>query len=57
VCDSRITSAEGEIFEKIIDFFKNHLFLYMSSLSVCTPACQKRPSDPIVGGYESPCGC
>jgi hypothetical protein len=29
----------------------------MSALSACTSACQKRASDPITDGYESPCGC
>jgi hypothetical protein len=31
-------------------------FMYMSALSTCTPACQKRASDPITDGCESPCG-
>ena len=29
----------------------------MSALSACTPACQKKASDPITYGCESPCGC
>ena len=29
----------------------------MSALSACTPACQKRASDPIIDGCEPPCGC
>ena len=31
--------------------------MYMSDLSACTPACQKRASDPITDGCEPPCGC
>ena len=31
-------------------FFK--IYLFMSALSVCTPACQKRASDPSVDGCE-----
>ena len=29
----------------------------MSAPSACTPAGQKRASDPITDGYEPPCGC
>jgi hypothetical protein len=29
----------------------------MSTLSVCTLACQKRASDPIIDDCEPPCGC
>ena len=29
----------------------------MSTPAACTSACQKRASDPNVGGYEPPCGC
>jgi len=29
----------------------------MSALSVCTPACQERASDPSVDDCEPPCGC
>ena len=29
----------------------------MSALSACTPACQKRASDPFTDGCESACGC
>ena len=29
----------------------------MSALSVCTPACQKRASDPTSAGHEPPCYC
>jgi hypothetical protein len=36
-------------------FFK--LYLFMSALSVCTPACQKMASDPIIDGCVLPCGC
>ena len=28
----------------------------MSVLSACTPACQKKASDPIIDGCEPPCG-
>ena len=31
--------------------------MYMSVQSACTPACQKRPSDPITDGCEPPRGC
>jgi hypothetical protein len=31
--------------------------MYMSALIVCTPACQKRTTDPIIDGCEPPCGC
>jgi hypothetical protein len=31
--------------------------MYMSALSAYTPVCQKRASDPIINGYEPPCGC
>jgi hypothetical protein len=31
--------------------------MYMSALSACTPACQKRASDLITDGCEPPCGC
>lgn len=31
-------------------------FLYLSDLSECTPACQKKASDHIIDGYESPSG-
>jgi hypothetical protein len=30
--------------------------MYMGVLSACTPACQKRASDPITDGCEPPCG-
>jgi len=30
--------------------------MYMSALSACTPVCQKRASDPIIDGFETPCG-
>ena len=29
----------------------------MSALSVCTPACQKKASDPRLDGCEPPCCC
>lgn len=29
----------------------------MLALSACTPACQKRASNPSMDGYESPSGC
>lgn len=29
----------------------------MSALSACMLACQKRASDPLIGGCEPPCGC
>lgn len=29
----------------------------MSAQSVCTPACQKRASNPSIDGCELPCGC
>ena len=29
----------------------------MSALSACTPACQKRASDPIIDACEPPCSC
>ena len=32
-------------------------FMYMSALSACTSACQKRALDPITDGCEPPCGC
>lgn len=44
-------------------FLKNFLnylfkyFMYMCFLSVYIPTFQKRASDPIIGGYESLCGC
>ena len=31
--------------------------MYMSALSACTSACQKRASDPITDGCEPSCGC
>jgi hypothetical protein len=31
-------------------------FMYMSALSPCVSACQKRFSDPIVDSCEPPCG-
>jgi hypothetical protein len=31
--------------------------MYMSNLSVCTLACQKRASDHCIDGCELPCGC
>ena len=31
--------------------------MYMSALSACTPAGQKRASDPGIDGCEPPCGC
>ena len=31
--------------------------MYVSALSACTPACQKRASDLITDGPELPCGC
>jgi hypothetical protein len=31
--------------------------MYMSALSACTPACQRKTSDPITDGYEPPWGC
>jgi hypothetical protein len=35
-----------------------HVFiLYMTALSACTPAGQKRASDHIIDGHEPPCGC
>jgi hypothetical protein len=39
-------------------FFKKDLFIdfmYISALSACTPAGQKRASEPIIDGYELPC--
>lgn len=32
-------------------------FMYVSALYVCTLACQKRASDPIIDCCESPYGC
>ena len=31
--------------------------MYMSTLSACTHACQKRASDLITDGCEPPCDC
>ena len=31
--------------------------MYMSALSACTPASQKRASEPITDDCEPPCGC
>ena len=31
--------------------------MYMSGLSVCTPACQNIALDPNIDGYKPPCGC
>jgi hypothetical protein len=31
--------------------------MYMSTLSACMPAYQKRASDPIISGCEPQCGC
>lgn len=31
--------------------------MYMSAISACTLACQKRVSDHIIDGYEPPCTC
>jgi hypothetical protein len=43
--------------KKILRFILFIYFRYMSALSACTSACQKRVSDPITDGCESPCGC
>jgi hypothetical protein len=37
--------------------FKKIYFMCMSTPAASTSACQKRASDPNVGGYEPPCGC
>jgi hypothetical protein len=36
---------------------KKDLFMRMSALFACMPARQKRTSDPIINGFELPCGC
>jgi hypothetical protein len=36
-------------------FIKIYLFIYMSALCACTPACQKKALDPITDGCEPPC--
>jgi hypothetical protein len=46
----------------LVDSFLSFFFLkiylcIMSALSACTPACQKRASDPIIDDCEPPCGC
>jgi len=36
--------------------FPLRIIVWMSALSACTPAWQKRASDPIIDGSEQPCG-
>jgi len=56
--DTAVLYLPGSSLPQFHSFLKIFTYLRcMDALSACTPAGQKRASDPITDGCEPPCGC